>query len=246
MDDWKLGAALRAIKAGVRVPQAGLVQKYSDSVFLLDLLRRLRVDCVIDVGANKGQFADKLRRMGYAGHIISFEPIPDDFAAIKRASANDSHWHAFNLALGADDEQREFTVVGTGTTVFSSFLEAIPEVTPEGRRQISVQVRRLDGLFDEIERLAGGSPRIFLKLDTQGYDLEVVKGCSDRLAKVLGLQSELSVEPIYREQPSYTEALAHYEALGFALMNLSIVNRSSIGGIREYDCVMARVDRLAN
>ena len=72
----------------------------------------------------------------------------------------------------------------------------------------------------------------------------MVKGCAENLPKVLGLQSELSVEPIYHGQPSYTDALAQYGSLGFMLMNLSIVNRTKVRGIREYDCVMARVEQL--
>lgn len=43
--------------------------------------------------------------------------------------------------------------------------------------------------------------------------------------------------------PQYTHASEYYESLGFSLMNLYIVNRAGLGGVLEYDCLMARVDQ---
>ena len=239
-----LRLAFAAIRAGIRVPAAGLVQKYSDSVYLKVLLDRLRIDCVLDVGANKGQYATKLRAMGFAGHIVSFEPIARDCEVIRRAAQGDARWHVHNLALGATDGEQSFNVVGGDYTVFSSFLPPLPGQAPEGIEQVTVPVRRLAGLLEEIEATVGRDVRMFLKLDTQGYDLEVCKGVAERMDRFVGLQSELSVEAIYDGQPSYTRALDCYGAFGFALMNLSIVNRSRGSGIQEYDCLMARPEEL--
>ena len=81
-------------------------------------------------------------------------------------------------------------------------------------------------------------------MDTQGYDLEVLKGCARWIERVFALQSEISITPLYHEMPHYTQALELYESLGFSLMNLYVVGRAKRGSIIEYDCVMARLDRF--
>jgi hypothetical protein len=77
-------------------------------------------------------------------------------------------------------------------------------------------------------------------MDTQGYDLEVFRGASGIISKILGIQSELSIQPIYRDMPHYLEALEAYESAGFELFNLSVVNRVDTGGLLEMNCFMRR------
>ena len=69
--------------------------------YLSKVLQSLRTDCVLDVGANAGQFALQLRSLGYTGLILSFEPDPQVFKELKQHSDGDARWHAFNLALGS-------------------------------------------------------------------------------------------------------------------------------------------------
>lgn len=230
--------AMRSIRAGLRVPAYGNIQKLMDNHALILLLRRLGVDCVLDVGANVGQFATRLRLMGYAGHIVSFEPIPADFATLARKAQGDDKWHTFNLALGAGEEIKQFNVLGS--TVYSSFLQPRTGATPEIAEKIAVQVKRLDAMIGEIDALAGNNTRYFLKMDTQGFDPEVFEGASGCIGRMAGLLSEISVEQIYEGQPSYTATLDAYQAAGFSLMDLAIVNRTPCGSVLEYDCLMAR------
>ena len=106
-----------------------------------------------------------------------------------------------------------------------------------------IEVKRLDSIFSD---LVSGieNPRIFLKTDTQGYDIEVVRGIENRIDDIIGLQAELSVTPIYEESPHYTKSLTYFESLGFSLMNLFVVNRGKHDSILEYDCMMARLGRF--
>jgi len=84
------------------------------------------------------------------------------------------------------------------------------------------------------------SSRVFLKMDTQGYDLEVFRGTSGCIDKIQGIQSELSIQALYKNMPHYLEVLEAYEAAGFDLYNLSVVNRVSNGGLLELNCFMRR------
>ena len=102
-----------------------------------------------------------------------------------------------------------------------------------------VEVKRLDCMFADLIS-AMPDPRIFLKMDTQGYDVEVFKGAGDSMRHVCGLQSEISASPLYKGMPHYLEALAIYENAGFELFNLTVVSRTPAGLLQELNCFMTR------
>lgn len=206
------------------------------------MLRELDVNCVLDVGANRGQYARSLRRVGYTGRIVSFEPL-DEFVELLEAEAcDDPDWLVYDCALGAENTEAEINVSG-GT--MSSLLESsafgkrwsqkLREMTPE-----TIQIRRLDAVFDEAT--AGlDDPRVYLKMDTQGYDLQTFRGAGERIDKVLGMQSELSCVPIYEGMPRLPEQLTEYEAAGFEVAGMFQVSRHSATlRIIEFDVMMVR------
>jgi len=208
------------------------------------LLRKLRIDCVIDVGANRGQFGAMLRGLGYRGRIASFEPLAPCRAALEERAKGDSAWQVHPLALGAAPGRRRFRELEFAE--LSSFLapaDAAAERFGPGARlrgEREVEVHRLDELFPRItEGLP--APRVFLKMDTQGFDLEVFRGAAGCLERVAALQSEMSVLPLYEGMPDYLEALAAYRAGGFEVTGFYPVfrERESLV-IGEFDCVMAR------
>lgn len=234
------GLVRRAIAAGLRLPDPASARAFRQQARTIDLIARHDIDIVLDVGANRGFWSAHLRASGYAGHIVSFEPIAANAAAIDAKRKGDPRWIAEPCALGVEDGEADFNIVLSGPgdeTVLSSFL-AIRN--PNARTQTErVKVRRLDSFLPLIKSLSA-DPRIFLKMDTQGYDLQVVRGAGALLGHVRLLQSELSVEPLYDGMVPYTEALATYADLGFALQDLFVVNRTADGGILEYDALMAR------
>ena len=232
-----------AVRAGTVLGRTQF-DRYSHWICLKTLFDQLRINCVIDVGANQGQFARNLRRSGYYGPILSFEPNPEDFSELSRLSENDALWRTFNVALGNEDGERQLHVMKS--TVFNSFLSPRgtnssffdPGMEIVGTQE--VKVRRLDSIMEELLRPIGET-RIMLKLDTQGFDLQAFRGTERCMDRVFALQSELSVSPIYEQMPDYLEALRYYESFGFSLMNLSVVNRTRQQSILEYDCLMARL-----
>jgi FkbM family methyltransferase len=144
---------------------------------VIALLELYRVNCVLDVGANRGQYGQLLRHAGYTGRIVSFEPVPHLARALSAVAARDHDWQVHAVALGRSDGTTTMNVV---PGAMSSVLPATP--FGAGRYQQlqspttqEVPLRRLDGMLDEA--FAGlAEPRPYLKLDTQGFDLEAFGG----------------------------------------------------------------------
>jgi FkbM family methyltransferase len=200
------------------------------------------VNCVIDVGAHEGEYAKRLRDGGYGGRIVSFEPVPRAFAKLERVAAADSDWHVHPLALGREEGVTTMNAV-PGT------LSSLRPPTEFGARRyrrlqdpepVEVQVRRLDAMLDEV--LQGlERPRPYLKLDTQGFDLDVFMGTGDRISEFVGMQSELALMQIYEGMPRLPEALGTYEEAGFDVAAMYPVSRQGkTGRVLEFDCVMVR------
>jgi FkbM family methyltransferase len=210
------------------------------------LLEHYGVNCVLDVGANTGQFAKRLRSSGYRGRIVSFEPVPDIAEKLSAKAKDDPEWWVYPHALGAQDDEADMTVVKGS---MSSLLG--PSEYGTGRykrfrsqRTEQVPVRRLEGLLDEL--LEGiDDPRPYLKLDTQGYDLQAFHGAGDRIKDFVGMQSEVALLQIYSEMPRLPESLAAYEAAGFEVTGMFPVTREKdTGRALEFDCVMMRAGAL--
>lgn len=214
---------------------------------VVDLLRTYEVDCVLDVGANKGQYARSLRKAGYTGHIISFEPVPETVEHLQRAAAKDPRWTVQHCALGREDTTMPMNVV-YGT--MSSLLPPSDYGNTRYKRfknidSVDVPVRRLEGMLDEILPSGIERPRLYLKLDTQGYDVEAFAGLGQRVQDLVGMQSEVAVLRIYEGMPRLTEAISIYEESGLEITGMFPVTReTSTGRVLEFDCVMARAAAL--
>ena len=208
------------------------------------ILGQYRVNLVIDVGANRGQYAKRLRRAGYRGRIASFEPVPETFERLREAAAGDVRWSVHPFALGSEDTETSMQVVpGTLSSLLapSDFgAQRYAQLREPAAR--SIQVRRLDGMLDELT--AGlQDPRIYLKLDTQGYDVEAFRGAGARVREFVGMQSEVALMRIYEGMPRLPEALALYEQSGFEVTALYPVSReTATARVLEFDCVMVRAD----
>lgn len=210
------------------------------------LFRSLGINCVLDVGANRGQFAKRLRQAGYGGRIVSYEPVAELYRALTEEAADDPAWNVYPWALGDEEGTAEINVVpGTMSSMLSAsdFGKEWSAKLRDAHTE-TISIRKLDGVLDEAtDGLA--EPRIFLKMDTQGYDLATVRGAGDRLADVLALQSEVSCLPIYDGMPRMTEQLDTYEAAGFAISAMFPVSRHARTlRVIEFDVVMLRPDAV--
>jgi FkbM family methyltransferase len=183
---------------------------------LAAVLARFEITCVLDVGANLGQYAAMLREQGFGGRIVSFEPLADAHAALLRRAAKDARWQiAPRLAIGDRDGEVELEV--SAESDMSSVLpqsDLLRTISPSsavlGRERVPMA---------RLERAAEPyllpDDRIFLKIDTQGFEPQVLAGAGGLLPRLSGLQLEMSLVPCYEGEVGFRAMLDRLAAAGF-------------------------------
>lgn len=182
------------------------------------ILQTAKIDSVIDVGANEGQFATALRASGYHGRIISFEPLSAAHARLVRASAGDTRWEiAERLALGEHDGEVDIHVSANSYSSLILPMLARHATAPPDSAYVATEraeMRRLDAVFPG--RVGAGAV-VLLKIDTQGYEDRVLAGARETLKSVRALQLEPSLVPLYDGQVLFLDMVRSLEAGGFQL-----------------------------
>jgi FkbM family methyltransferase len=201
------------------------------------LLRR--VDVVVDVGANAGQYGEMLRRLGFAGRLVSLEPVAEAYAELSRRAEADDAWEA--VCVAASDVDGELTLNVTGDSRSSSVLRRNERFAGkpgwEQKESRQVPARRLDAMVGELLR---PGERPYLKLDVQGYERQVLDGAGEALGRFEGLELELSVTALYEGQPALADMLPLLAERGFRPVSLEPILLDDDGLLMELDGLFAR------
>lgn len=181
-------------------------------------LRNFDIDLVLDVGANTGQFSSELRQWGYTGRIVSFEPLSQAHAELLRVCAGDPMWEAYpRCALGDHDGEIEINLAGNSeSSSILPMLEAHRSAAPQSAyvgKEI-VPIKTLDDVARQYIKKANAP---FLKIDTQGFEWQVLDGARDILPNIKGIMVELSLVPLYEGQRLWRDVIDRLEAEGFML-----------------------------
>lgn len=186
------------------------------------LIGAKKIDLVLDVGASIGAFTAQLRRDGYGGPVVSFEPVLKSFQNLSKNSEKDPLWQSYQLLLGPKEGK---TIVNVGDKTYtSSVLEYGLEyktINP-GLRSVPQEALmvRLDK-WTERNRLLEN--QMFIKLDVQGYEREVLEGAAGMLRNVQMIQIELSLVELYSGGWLLPEAVAWFAKNGFKLYQIERV-----------------------
>jgi FkbM family methyltransferase len=174
------------------------------------ICRALEVDLLVDVGASYGFWAQRVRRAGYQGDIVSFEPHPAVYSGLHAKAVLDDGWSSKQLAIAADAGTLELKMAA-GTDWSSLLPAADPTFGPtQTVANAEVSVVRLDAfLANDLHR------RLFLKLDAQGYELEALRSAEGIADRLVAGKAEVLLEDIYKGQPTLAEFLSGLQDLGF-------------------------------
>jgi FkbM family methyltransferase len=209
---------------------------------LAAMLKHQEVDVLLDVGANVGQFAKAVREGGYENRLVSFEPLKDAHAELLLASEQDSNWEvASRVAIGAQEGEVEMHVAGNSFS--SSVLDMLPEHEKAAPDSVNVGIEhaRLAPLDVAAHRYLEKSDRVFIKIDTQGYEGQVLDGATEILDRSVGLNVELSFIPLYEGQPLFDEMVDRIRGAGFAFWGIwSGIHDPETGRMLQADATFFR------
>ncbi len=181
------------------------------------LFRHYAIDLLLDVGANVGQYAIDMRKSGYGGRIVSFEPLTAAFKQLEAVAKGDDRWQLRNAAVGAECGTSTINIAGNSCS--SSLLQMLPRhvnAAPESAYtgSESVTVETIDSVFDGLK---GSASHIFLKIDTQGFEYQVLQGARESLRNIIGIQAEGSLVPLYQGEMLFEPLVAHMSRVGYKL-----------------------------
>ncbi len=178
----------------------------------LDWLKNLRIRTVLDIGANTGQFAAKIRSILPDAFIYSFEPLRDAYASLLSEMRQEPDFKAFNFALG--DKDAKTLIHRSAYSPSSSLLPMLelhraawPHTDQVGTEEI--EVRKLDNLDLDLE------PGLLVKIDVQGFEDRVIAGGRATVGAAACVITEVSFQMLYGGQLLFDDIYHVLREMGF-------------------------------
>lgn len=184
-------------------------------------LASLDIDTVFDVGANAGQFGAGIRSAGFGGEIISFEPLSQARQSLLKAAGQDSKWIVHpQAAIGDENGEIEINISGNSVsssalTMLDSHSSAAANSAYVGKER--VPIHRLDSVADQY---LSDDSKLLVKIDTQGYETQVINGGEMTIGKARGVLCEMSMVPLYEGQVLWEELVEQFKSIDFVLWAL--------------------------
>lgn len=245
MNDSFLGFVKQTFKsAGI------LIRKISPSsdpgCLISTILRNENITYVLDVGANTGQFGKEIRFNKYNGYILSFEPLSDAFKTLEKHTSLDKNWDVYErCAVGKANDVCNINV--SANSVSSSFLNmnqthlaAAPD--SEIIRTEAVRILKLSSIISELNL---DNENIFLKLDTQGTELDIIQDLGDSIQCFNVIMVEGSLVPLYNDQQTWLDLKKAIEKQNYTLWSIIPGFTSNCNGqTLQVDMVFINNNRL--
>ena len=236
-------------KSGLRAFGFDVVRHPPLSNSIGRLLRDRDVNLVLDVGAYHGTFCKMIRQESrYSGNICSFEPTADSFKILSNTMSGDPAWRGFNFGLSDVDATSVLNTYGE-LGVFNSLLRLRDEDAAayevQNRSSETVALKKLDSIWNEVvERTP--QPKIFMKIDTQGHEPEVLRGAIQHLDHVVAILSELPAIEIYENMMPMHASLKLFQDLHFLPIGFYPVNTPEVygGATPEFDVLFLRDPKI--
>jgi FkbM family methyltransferase len=204
-----------------------------------NLIGPLKCRTVVDVGANRGQFALVARRCFPDATIISFEPLAEPAARYRRVFAGDSGAALHQYAIGPEKGTH---VIHVSRRDDSSSLLPISDLQEDifpGTAEIGTREIQIAPLTMFLAKAKIAAPAL-LKIDVQGFELGVLHGCEELLDAFTYIYAECSFVELYVGQPRVSEILAFLDQRGFELRGAHNMTYGSDGMAIQADFLFSR------
>lgn len=191
-----------------------------DLLRMIKLIKHLKIDKIFDIGANNGQYATLMRQLGFDGVIISFEPLSDAFSELKKKTTHDKKWLAVNAAIGNFNGEAFINVAANSQS--SSILKMLPSHIKSAPDSVyikkeKIKIHSLDSIINDYLK---PNDRVFLKIDTQGFEKNVLDGAQNSIRFIKGIQMEMSLIPLYEGEVLFFDMVEHMKKIGFSLYSI--------------------------
>ncbi len=216
LDSIKKSASRRGIAIGKvsDVPQYRMVS---------DSLIRKNVGLVLDIGANRGQFARGLRLAGFRGEIYSYEPDPEVFKILEKEKVGDHLWKIFNLAI-VDNEEKTIELNVASNMGYSSSVLNFSSLGQEMYPSIQM-FHKISVASQSITKVLENAPEnvaIYLKTDIQGFERRLFHSLDlNKQMKIKGVMLEVSIFEIYEQEWNLVEAINYFDSHGFVVIGVT-------------------------
>jgi FkbM family methyltransferase len=184
-------------------------------------MRKVKINTLFDIGANTGQFASKIRNAGYAGKIVSFEPLTSAREKLIQKSSKDVNWFIHDrVAIG---DRNGFVDINISKNSYSSSILPMLDThlnVAENSEYVGIEQSPIIKLDNIADTYLDEFSNCFIKIDTQGYESQVLDGGMKTLNKAKGVLCELSLVPLYQGQDIWRDLILRLEKNGFELWSL--------------------------
>lgn len=203
----------------------------------------LGITLVLDIGANKGQFAMSLLEHNYSGKIVSFEPTNNVYNKLLRNAKNYINWTIHErTAVGEKCGETVINIAGNDAASSSilSMNEKHEESAPEANYigSESVKLITIDNIFDDYFH---ANDKCLLKIDVQGYEDQVLMGMIFSLSKVYAVKLECSLVSLYEGDKTFEHYFNFFKENGFELYDLETGFSNPITGqLLQFDAFFVR------
>jgi FkbM family methyltransferase len=211
-----------------------------------ELIEALKISFAVDVGANVGQWALATFCLGYKGKVISLEPDPRAFEILKKnhqTFIDADRWIIQNLAAGEERASIEFNAWGIegGSSSLLSLTKQ-GEVFTFHRNQDIPKIHVTVDTLDQILRPLGEFDNALLKIDVQGYEMQVLRGASEMLSKFTLVEIEVPIIDIYHGATLLPEMLIYFRDKGFTLCSVQTERWTGFGAA-DVDVLFMKNDK---
>lgn len=214
------------------------ISSSEDSPFtsIVQNLKELNISSVFDVGANVGQFGIDIRRYGFQGQIVSYEPVNKTFELLSQTIRRHQPWKAFQLGMGAEESERSINISGNDglssslLRMGSTHIENFPSSATVTQQKILIST-----IDKQLEILGIRPQELLLKLDVQGFEAEVLKGASKSISKIPLCYLEVSITPLYEGEITFLPILVELSKNGHEVIDVFRGIKTKKGQLLQLD-----------
>ncbi|MGB0579777.1 MAG: FkbM family methyltransferase [Limisphaerales bacterium] len=215
---------LRRIAERLDTPDARPARRMRIPLPLYRMFNRIRlltpVNTILDVGANIGEFSEWVAKFWPEAKIHAFEPLPCCLSPLQQVAARHPQVSIHEFALGeksgeAEMFENEFSPSSSLLPMTDRHREIWPKTAKD--KPVNVPIRTLDAFVEENQL----STPTLLKLDVQGFEINVLRGASKALKNVAVILSEVQFDAFYEDQTDFLDLQILLKEHGFRFLEFA-------------------------